>query len=391
VESNVSATGYDTSLPRRVDFVVVGLGAAGSSALSCLARAGARVVGIDKYCPPHDKGSSHGETRLLRVAYAEGEAYVPMVRRSIKLWQSIEERSGSRLFQQTGVSYYGPAANPFIVDVQEVANRCNVRLIDVAETDDLSRRHLAIPLSWKQLRDSEGGYLEAEVAIAALLRDAARHGAIVRGDCRGIALDVTANTITVDTTRGKTSADKIIVTTGAWINELIPALDAITYIERHVVHWFKDVDECHRWEDGFLPFLIATERAREFYGLPANARGEVKVSEHHFGERATSPGAVNRAILKADTDDIYPLVSRFLPALGDRVRSAVCMYPMSRDGHFIIDQHPREKRLVIGAGLSGHGFKFTPVIGEALANLAMDAAQEIDIGFFRLSRFPEFI
>lgn len=375
-----------TTCPRSVDVAVIGLGAAGSAALGPLARAGAKVVGIDRFRPPHDQGSSHGETRMLRTAYSEGPAYVPMVRRSIELWRALEVRIGQSLFHQTGVAYFGPRASPFLDSARESARVWRVPLDDLDPAQD----RLAVPAGWQRLLDREGGFLDAEASIDAFLRDAESHGAAILNDCRCEGFDFTSDAVVVETSIGPISAQKIVVTAGAWASALLPALASVTHVERRVLHWFRDVEDRYSAESGFRPFLVETEDNAAFYGFPANTRGEVKLAEHFIQEKIVSPDALDRSTSQRDIDFIRPFASRFLRGLGDHVRSSVCMYPMSKDEHFIIDRHPRERRLVIGAGLSGHGFKFAPVIGEAVAHLALDAAPAIDVEFFSLRRFAEF-
>jgi sarcosine oxidase len=378
----------EKALPDRADVVVVGLGAAGSAALSFLARAGAKALGIDLDSPPHTYGSSHGETRMLRTAYSEGAAYVPMVRRAIELWRALEVRTGTSLLRQTGVAYHGPQSSEFIAGARESAQRWNVELTDLAKEGAQPR--LAVPPDWQFLLDRDGGYLDAEASITAFLNDANTAGAMIIKDCCCVAFDIDAAEIVIATTLGSVRCDHVIIAAGAWVGELLPALRAVTHIERRVSHWYADPHGRCDGGTGFTPFLATTEDDSAFYGFPANACGEVKVAEHFVAEKVVSPDVLNRSVLAKDIDLIQPLVSRFLPDLGEHLRAAVCMYPMSRDEHFIVDHYPNDERLIVAAGLSGHGFKFAPVIGEALANLAMGAEQEIDVDFFSVRRFPEF-
>lgn len=363
------------------DVAVVGLGAAGAAALSALARAGAKVVGIDRYAPPHAFGSSHGETRLLRTAYSEGAAYVPMVLRAITLWRELEARTRTSLFQQQGVFYCGPPGERFLDSARQAAAQWNLPLAKAAPLTQL-----AIPRAWQCFEERDGGFILAEPAIAAFLADARGHGARILSDCRCERIDAGGTRVTLDTAMGSITADRVVVTTGAWIDELVPQMRALTYTERRVLHWFADTDRRHTSGAGFKPFAVTTGDDRMIYGFPANAAGEVKVGEHFSAERIAGPDTVERAISARDVEHIVPTVAQFLPGLGRRTRSAVCFYPMSWDEHFIIDRAPNDARIVIGAGLSGHGFKFAPVIGEALAHLALERKQEIDVEFFSLAR-----
>ncbi len=365
----------------RFDVAVVGLGAAGSSALAALARAGAKAVGIDRFAPPHGLGSSHGETRLLRTAYSEGAAYVPMVLRAIGLWRELERRTGTSLFQQTGVFYCGPQDDAFLTSAKDAARQWDLPLAE----GRMAARHLALPADWQTFEERGGGYLFCEPAINAFLQDATAHGARILTDCRCDGIDTSGVALTLQTWAGAVRAGRVVVTTGAWIGELVPELAAATHVERRVLHWYRDLDGRYRAEAGFKPFVVTT-KDRMFYGFPANADGAVKVAEHFSGARIAEPEAVDREISAADFVPVDRFVTQFLPGLGARTRGAVCLYPMSWDEHFILDRAPDDPRIVIGAGLSGHGFKFAPVIGEALANMALERAQEIDVGYFALAR-----
>jgi sarcosine oxidase len=364
----------------KFDVAVVGLGAAGSAALWQLARSGARVIGIDQYAPGHDRGSSHGETRLLRTAYSEGDFYVPLVRRAIRLWRALEKESGKTLFEQTGVAYAGAKDDPFIAEALATAERSGVKITALRDLDTW----FDLPRDWVRLNDRAGGYLYPERCIAAFLRSAKSRGAIVqRARCKKIETD--GEGIVLQTTRGKINAGRVVIATGAWIKQLVPELTS-TFVERRVLHWFADPKRLHSRKNGFRPFAIAPGGGQLVYGFPANAKGEVKVAEHHTVQIIDGPEALNRRVSRADTALIDEQVHTLLPHLGKRVRSKVCMYPMATDERFILDRHPRDPRIVIGAGLSGHGFKFAPAIGEVLANLAMEGAQKLPVEAFAMHK-----
>ena len=356
------------------DVAVIGLGAAGSATLDALARAGVRAVGIDRFDPPHALGSSHGETRLLRTAYAEGPFYVPLVKRAITLWKAAERRSRVKLFEQTGVFYAGPEDDPFIRGTLDAAARLT-RAGDVSAWFDL-------PAEWRKFRESAGGYVYPERAITTFLKEARRNGATILKNCRCEAMDRSGRRIVLQTARGDITAERVVVTTGAWIGELVPALKPVTFVERRVLHWFADPQRRYTRRRGFVPFAIGTAEGQMIYGVPANAKGEVKVAEHIRVQVIASPDSLDRRVTKADADAIAPFVRRLLPGLSKRLRSSVCMYPMAQDERFILARHPKDRRVVIGAGLSGHGFKFAPAIGEALANLATGKAQRVPLAKF---------
>ncbi|HEY0106285.1 MAG TPA: N-methyl-L-tryptophan oxidase [Rhizomicrobium sp.] len=362
----------------KYDVAVIGLGAAGSAALNALARAGARVIGLDRYDPPHDLGSSHGETRMLRTAYAEGPFYVPLVKRAITLWKAAERRGGKKLFEQAGVVYAGPADNPFIKGTKVAADAKQVRLVRASGLD----AWFNLPEGWNALKETQGGFVYPERAIATFLAEARAHGATVWKTCPCAAMDGSGTTIVLRTPRGEVAARCVVVTTGAWIADLVPALKPVTFAERRVLHWFADPQRRFTMRKGFRPFAIGTEDGQMIYGFPANAKGEVKVAEHMRVSVVASPDRLDRGISRADIRAIEAPVRRLLPGLGGRVRSTVCMYPMAKDERFILARHPGDPRVIVGAGLSGHGFKFAPAIGEVLANLALRRTQKVPVGEF---------
>jgi glycine/D-amino acid oxidase-like deaminating enzyme len=242
------------------------------------------------------------------------------------------------------------------------------------------------PPEWTALMDVAGGFLHPERAIAALLSDAQAHGALVHRNCHGRAIDNSGKQIVIKCGVAEIAAERVIITTGAWATELLPELAAVTRVERRVLHWYEAPNAVYTTQAGFAPFAVATGDGRLFYGFPANPVNEVKIAEHDTVEVIAGPDVLDRNVSDRDLAFIAPLISQFMPHLGRRTRSAVCMYPMSSDEHFILDRSPRDARIVIGAGLSGHGFKFAPVIGEALANMALERAQAIDVGYFALAR-----
>jgi sarcosine oxidase len=372
----------------RAQIAVVGLGAAGAPALWQLARAGCDVIGIDQVAPPHDRGSSHGHTRLLRVAYAEGARYVPFVRRAIALWREIEADVGVQLFHQTGVFYAGDARSEFLS-----SSMASARAYDVA-LDTLDRREevtcgLRIPGDWAAFVELEGGFIEAEKAIGSFLGAATRAGARLLTGAKVAGIVPDGSGVEIRTDREIVRADRVIVAAGAWTSELLPALKPYLSIERRVLHWFADPTGACALNAGFKPFIVEAGDGTEFYGFPSIDGRGVKAAEHDMrvgsASRVEAADALNRDVSAGELDRIARVVRRFLPALEGPRSSAVCMYPMSRDGDFIVDR--LDERIVVGVGLSGHGFKFAPAMGEALAALALDRAMPLDLSFLSLKRF----
>jgi sarcosine oxidase len=372
----------------RARIAVVGLGAAGAPALWQLARAGCDVIGIDRFVPPHDRGSSHGQTRMLRVAYAEGEQYVAFVRRAIALWGEIEAESGARLFHQTGVLCAGDVRSEFLSSTIAVGRAQAVEMQALHDRGDVTCG-LRMPADWTAFVDLEGGFLEAEKSIDAFVGVAKRAGARVLTDATVTAIVPGAAGVEILTERGVVRADKVVVAAGAWTSELLPMLRPHLSIERRVLHWFSDPAGACSASRGFKPFLIEAGDGTEFYGLPSVDGSTVKVGEHDMrvggASRVEAADALDRVVSAEERAHVALMVRRFLPELEGPYESAVCMYPMSTDGHFIVDR--LGDRVIVCAGLSGHGFKFAPALGEALAAMALDRTPAVDLSFLSLKRF----
>lgn len=372
----------------RAQIAVVGLGAAGAPALWQLARAGCDVVGIDRFAPPHDRGSSHGQTRLLRVAYAEGARYVPFVRRAIALWREIEAESGLPLFHQTGVFYAGDARSEFLSSSMASARAHDVGLQVLEDRTDVTCG-LAVPADWTAFVELEGGFVEAEKAIGAFVSAATRAGARVLTGTKVAAIVPDGSGVEIRTDVETVRADKAVVALGAWTGDLLTALRPYLSIERRVLHWFSDGTGVCALRAGFKPFIVEAGDGIEFYGFPSIDGLGVKVGEHDMrvggASRVAAADALDRHVGADEIARVGQMVRRFLPELEGPRSSAVCMYPMSRDGDFILDR--LNERVIVAAGLSGHGFKFAPALGEALAALALDRAPPIDVSFLSLKRF----
>ena len=367
--------------------VVIGLGSAGAAALWQLARAGCDVVGIDQFAPPHDQGSSHGQTRLLRVAYAEGAQYVPFVRRAIDLWRELERACGTPLFHQSGVLYAGTGRSPFLSSSLATARAHGVRLQEL-DAGDEARCGLRMPREWVAFVELEGGFVEAEKAIAAFLDQARDAGARVLTDRHVTAIDADSSGVATRVGDETIRADRVVVTTGAWASALLPALKAHLAVERRVLHWFADASGRYAHAAGFKPFIVEAGDGTEFYGFPAIDGRGVKAAVHdmRFGSTiVASADVLDRSVSAEEKRHVADLVRRFLPGLEGPTASSVCMYPMSADTHFIVDR--LDERVIVGVGLSGHGFKFAPALGEALAALALERAPPVDLSFLSLKRF----
>lgn len=377
----------------RWDVIVVGLGGIGSAACAELARRGARVLGIDRWHPPHDRGSSHGATRIIRRAYFEHPDYVPLVDRAYELWERLEAATERRLLTTCGLLQFGPPDGAVVPGILASVRRhgLDAELWSVEE----ARRHFpqfSVPPAWSAVWEPGAGFLAVEACVAAHLEVARRH----RADFElGVAVDsVEANDASsggvVRTERGDFSGDRLVLTPGPWAPQLLKSLGLPLQVVRKHLHWF---DAPAQWsaDEGFPTFLVETADGI-FYGFPPiDARG-LKVAEHSLrgngGEDVVGdPATASRKVDREDFERVRGFVERVMPECrGRSTGHAVCFYTMTPDEHFIVDRHPRMERTWIAAGFSGHGFKFAPVIGEALADLAQNGKTSLPIGFLNVDR-----
>lgn len=385
VEAVVSAMGDDVTY----DLAVVGLGVIGAAALAHATRLGLHAVGIDSFTPPHDKGSSHGQTRLLRVAYAEGTVYVPFVRRAIALWGEIEQQTNRTLFHRTGVLYAGPPGCGLIAGVRDAAAQSGIEIetcTAVARAARFAQFH--IPPEWDCVLEPGAGFLRAEESVSAFLDVARKSGAHVIPSRTVHGLSQNGDVYRITTDGPSISAAHILVCCGPWSAGLLPFLRPVVRIRRKTLHWHSDPRGLHTIENGFLPFAFDDGAGNWHYGTPALG-GAVKLavhSPHEGGATVRSPADVDRRIGPDDMETV-DFAARVLPGLGPVTHSTVCLYTMSPDEHFIIDRHPDFSGVAFAAGLSGHGFKFAPAIAEMLCNIVLGRSQNVSIQPFSLTRF----
>lgn len=369
------------------DAIVLGLGGVGSAALYHLARRGARAVGIDRFAIGHDRGSSHGQTRIIRQAYFEHPNYVPLVQRSYRLWQELQELSGQQLFHPVGLLQVGPANGEVIRGVRASAEQHDLT-IEQLTADEVCQR-------WPQFRvpdpamcgihEPTAGYLEVEACVQAHVDAAVRCGAelIVGEGAR--EWRVQQGHVTVWTNTQRITADRLIIAAGAWAADMLRDLGLPLHVLRKSLFWFRP-RQMPEFGQGFPCFLFETGEG-EFYGFPALEPYGLKIAEHTGGQIVSDPLHVSREVNLGDQQRIEAFAAHCIPTLERAItRHAVCLYTMSPDRHFMIDTHPDYANVVFAAGLSGHGFKFTPVLGEALVELALQGATSQPIDFLRWPR-----
>ena len=386
------------------DTIVCGLGAMGSAAVYQLAKRGNKVLGLDRFSPPHANGSSHGESRIIRQAIGEGEEYVPLVLRSYELWREIEKETGKELLTITGgltlESQNSEAVmhgrRDFLDQAIRCAERFNIRH-EILETADIRKRYPQFAVTDERACfEYETGFLRPELCIEAQLHLARKHGAAVQTDETVVSIESRGDSgVTVKTSRGAYSAEKVIITAGPWIGRFLPPAYAHLFkVSRQVMYWFEIREDCRSTfaPPGFPIFIWIFAKSGEFgfYGFPTLDGETIKIATEQF-TAITDPDHVQRAVNMEEKQSMYEdYVQGRLPGISDRCGTAAsCLYTVTPDSNFVIDVHPDNDRIMIASPCSGHGFKHSAAIGEALAEQVIDGKSKIDISSFSMKRFKD--
>ena len=385
---------------RSVNTVVVGLGAMGSATAYQLAKRGASVVGLDRYAPPHTHGSTHGETRVTRTAIGEGEEYSPFALRSHELWREIERETGTDLLTLTGgliISSSSAQAEVhvpgFLPTTIAAARRYGIphEVLDAAE---IRRRYPPF-----RVADEETGYFEPgagfvrpERSVAAQLLLAQRHGANLRLGEEALEVRAEGAGAVVRTAAAEYQAEQVVLTAGPWLPELLaPEYARHFSVTRQVLYWFAARDSIEPFLPDRFPIFIWEPAGlpEAIYGFPAidGAAGGVKIAPGTYGERV-NPDEVSEAVTDAEIAAMYRLVERCFPGIGPRcVKATTCLYTVTPDAGFVIDRHPEHPQIVLVSPCSGHGFKHSAAIGEAVAEWVTEGKSRLDLAPFALGRF----
>ena len=372
------------------DAIVVGLGGMGSAALFELARRGRRVLGLEQFVPGHDQGSSHGQTRIIRQAYYEHPAYVPLVRRAYERWYDLEQRQGVHLLTTSACLSVGPPDGELVSGVRRAADEHSL-LIEALTAVELRRRFPAFRFGddYAAIVEPTAGFLNVEECVKAHVRAAVDLGAVVQSGERVVSWRADGTSEEVFTAQGRHVAAQLILTAGPWAEELLDRHGAALTVMRQVPMWFQTKDDRLFRRDQF-PVFIAETPAGAYYGLPAINGDGVKVACHYGAPELPGPAAIDRTITDADEVPVRRFLREHLPAAdGPRRRAAVCIYKLTPDRQFIIDRHPDHTNVAVAAGFSGHGFKFASVVGEILADLIETGKTALPIDLFRIGRFGE--
>ena len=370
------------------DAIIVGLGAMGSQAAAHLARRGARVLGLDRFAPPHAWGSSHGRSRIIREAYFEDPRYVPLVQRALENWRALEAETGVRLLRTTGGLCYGPPDGSLVRGARLSAQAHDLphELLDAAV---LRARYpqFRVEDDWVGVLEPRAGMLDPERAIGTALRVAVAHGARLHLDTPVLRWRQEGDGVAVDTAMGTHRAAQLVLAGGMWMRELLPELALPLTVQRNVVYWFTPAREDAAFAPERCPvFLGEIAPGRLWYGFPDTGDG-FKVGLHHHGP-VTEPHALDRTVRPEEIAALRALLGRWIPwANGPFREAAVCTYTTTPDEHFIIDRHPLADRVWVASPCSGHGFKFASAIGEVLADLVTGGQSRFDLSPFAIGRY----
>lgn len=389
--------------PRKGNFdvIVVGLGAVGSATVNHLAELGVETLGIDQFTPPHNKGSSHGETRITRQASGEGSHLTSLALRSIAIWQELEERfSMSGLFTRTGLLAISSPLSKARVHVDKffdstvAAARENGIEHEVLDGSLLRDRFKQLKTTTDEVGYYEpgAGFLRPKSCIEANLKAAASNGAQLNFDERVQSIKY-GRIIEVQTDRDLYKTEKLIVSGGAWVNELVPQLSKHFKIYRQVLYWFDIQKHYDRFKPDCFPVFIwePTGVPWGIYGFPAidGAGGGIKIAAEYLDNTIDSPEQLVREVQAEEETHMYEnYVAPFFDGVGRKcLKSSVCMYTVSPDSGFVVDRLPGEDNIWIASACSGHGFKHSAALGEALADVVLSGRSAISLEHFMLSRF----
>jgi sarcosine oxidase len=351
---------------RMLDVFVAGLGVMGSATARALARAGLSVGACDAFHPPHDRGSSHGESRIIRAAYYEDPIYTPLARRSFALWRELAQETGQVLLRKTGGLNIGPH-NGMLVNGALMSARAHGIPHELLSAADVMARFPGMHMDHNlvALLEPDAAVLDPEVCLGALLESARAAGAALRFDEKFIGWRSDGTSVVIETARAEYQARSLILAVGPWLPWFKPLLSL--RVTRQPVFWFEPTTPDVYSADRQPHYLIEYELGRIFYGFPDLGRG-VKCGLH-YNAPTTTADHVDRTLRTGDVDAVRALLEKYLPAAaGPLLRQSVCLYTNTPDLHFLVDRDPLEPQVWLLSACSGHGFKFAPAIAELVVN-----------------------
>jgi len=370
------------------DVIVVGIGGMGSAACNHLARRGKRVLGLERFDVPHAMGSSHGVNRIIRLAYYEDPSYVPLLRRSYELWRELESGFGEQLLHITGsVDASAADGEVFLGSLRS----CQLHDIpyEVLTGAQLAERFpgYRLPPDHTALFQPDGGFILSERAIVAHVELAIGSGATIHAREPVLEWEATPAGVRVDTAKGTYEAEQVIFSAGGWLGTLVAEVSGLAVPERQVLAWFQPAEPGLFRPEKFPVFNVTVDEGR-YYGFPVYGIPGFKVGRYHHLDETIDSNDWEREPNEADEAILREFTARYFPAANGPVMTMKsCIFTNTPDEHFIVDRLDSASQVIVASPCSGHGFKFCPVIGEILADLAIDGTTRHDISLFRLDRF----
>lgn len=375
------------------DVIVIGLGSMGASTLYHLAKQDLKVLGIEQFEITHQLGSHSGQTRIVRKSYFEHADYVPLLERAYHGWDQIYQETGTKLFHRTGLTYFGKEYHPVIRGVKNSAELYSIPL--ESSSNEEETYPFTIPSNYKKIIEPDAGFVLSELTIKTYVSEAKKIGAENRINEKVEDWKLIGEEVLVSTNKGTYKAKKLIVTAGAYVQKLIPEFGNKLTVTRQFLAWIKPKNS-EIFELGNFPCWMISDDKYEgvFYGFPIlsqkvfGGNGLLKVAHHYVGDEI-EPSDLNKMNTDTESEKMKTVLKKYLlDAYGNIESMSTCMYTNSKDDHFIIDFLPESNnQIILATGFSGHGFKFVPVIGEILCNMAIRGKKENSISFLGLERF----
>ena len=378
------------------DVIVIGVGSMGSATSYYLAKRGYKVLGLEQFDISHEFGSHAGQSRIIRKAYFEHPGYVPLLERAYENWEALEWETGKQVYYKTGLLYAGNPNNEMIKGVERSAGLYNIDLdqMNIAAAADQFPQ-FKFPDDFEILFEPEAGFITPEKAIRLYASQAKKNGAVIHSNEKVINWKKDKNIILVKTDKQTYQCDKLIITAGAWAGKMIPGLADKIKVTRQFVAWIKTKNDDQFRLNKFPCWMISDDEKHGcYYGFPlldTEKFGEpagLKLA-HHFPKEVTDPDKVDRRATENDIQNLNYCLNKYLPGVFDSIlHTKICLYANSPDENFIIDKLPDyEENVSIACGFSGHGFKFASVVGEILADLAIEGISDLPIEFLNANRF----
>lgn len=372
------------------DVIVAGLGGMGSSAAYHLAGRGKRVLGLERHTPAHDRGSSHGESRIIRQAYFEDPAYVPLLLRAYELWERLEEETGEDLMTLCGGLMIGPRDGVLVSGSAASADEYGLPY-EILDSSEMKRRYPIFEPGPETvaLFEEKAGFVRPEASVKAHLDQAVSSGADLRFEEELLSWEPMESGVRVETASGTYEAERLVISAGAWAPKLLADLGLPLEVTRQILFWFRPEGGTESFAPEKVPiWIFEPDDGNMFYSFPAiDSADTVKVAFFRVDGKPADPETIDRMVHDDEVEFIRGYLAKYVPSLnGDFQYAKTCMYTNTPDEHFVISTHPEYPQVSIAAGFSGHGYKFCSVVGEILADLVTEGKTSHPIDLFSPER-----